>query len=92
MKKIILLFTLVAFLGVTVAPVYAVTVDDQVVLLDKDDKPKKDKKAAKTATKKADAKSDKGCADAKSTECCGSKAKASCDDKKTGDKKAPEKK
>lgn len=66
MKKLVLMMTLVAFLGVSTATVYAAP-----------DSPKTEQTKEKETKKKADAKSDKECA-TKSSDCCKSK----CDDPK----------
>jgi hypothetical protein len=65
MKKLVLLIALVAFLGVSTAPVYAAP-----------DSPKTEQTKDKETKKKTAAKSDKECT-TKSSACCKSK----CDDK-----------
>jgi hypothetical protein len=72
MKKLLVLFVFVAFMGVTAAPAFAITETNRVVLADKkDDEPKKKKEDKK--------KKNTECTEKKS-ECCDSKKK--CDDKK----------
>ena len=73
MKKLLVLFVFVAFIGVTAAPAFAITESDQIVLADIDDEPKKKKEDKKKK------KSSKECEEKKS-ECCETKKK--CDEKK----------
>ena len=71
MKKLLVLFVFVAFIGVTAAPAFASTETNRIVLADKDDPPKKKKEEKKKETKECPGK--KG-------SCCDTKKK--CDEKK----------
>jgi hypothetical protein len=86
MKKVFLLFALVAFLVASSVPVYAVANTNSIAIAQmNDDDPKKDKKTEEKSDKKSDAKSDPKCSEAKSADCC-SKSKEACDTKKAEDK------
>ena len=86
MKKIIILFSLAAFLTVSAAPVFAITGSNAVEIVNFDDKPgKKDKKENnknESADNKSSSCSEKSrqCEGDKSTSCC-EKSKQ-CEDKK----------
>ena len=71
MKKLLVVFAIVAFVGVYTAPAFAMTETNRIVLADRHDEPKTKKEDKKKETKKE-------CAEKK--ECCDSKKK--CDEKK----------
>jgi uncharacterized protein YxeA len=95
MKKVIVVLTLVLFMGTLVAPAMQVFSNSNVVVFSDDENPK-DKKQDKTTTadKKADTKKDAKC-DAKkaekkdcATKCSGEKKPGCCsEEKKKEDKK-----
>ncbi len=71
MKKLLLLFVFVAFIGVSATPAFAATRTNQIELTKKIDDPKKKKEEKK--------KDKKGCCEEKG-KCCDTKMK--CDEKK----------
>lgn len=95
MKKLIVLLTLVVFIGVNVAPVYALSGSGKISLVQKDDDPKKnkdkkeDKECKETSTSKTTTTKTSECPHQK--ECkqeCPKTTKPTCeDDKKTEEKK-----
>jgi hypothetical protein len=76
MKKLVVLFALVAFIAVNTAPVYAVAGNSAIELAKADDEPKKDAKAEETADDKTDNK-----AEATSDSNSESKSEAGCESK-----------
>jgi hypothetical protein len=72
MKKLLVLFVFVAFIGVTAAPAIAAITSNRIELANNDDDPKKKKEDKKK-------KNNKECTEKKG-ECCDSKMK--CDEKK----------
>ena len=74
MKKLIVLFALVAFIAVNVAPVYAAADNSIIVLVKVDDEPKKDAKAEEKADNKTEATGDN-----KAEATGDNKAEATCD-------------
>jgi Ni/Co efflux regulator RcnB len=61
MKKLVVLCALVAFVAVSVAPVYAAADNSTIELAKIDDKPKKDAKAEEKADNNTDNKADAKC-------------------------------
>lgn len=63
MKKLILLFTLVVFVGVMAAPVFASNESSRIALVRNDDDPKKNKEKKESTEKKenTDSKENKDC-------------------------------